>query len=163
MNYAELGSISHGTLRPEDLVDSFNGALRDLLEKNPEMKSTDMDALLIRCDQYLEEDPDNAEDSEEEGSELVSDLEDALSEFVPPCCYFGSHEGDGSDFGFWWNGDQYDDMVKSGEILVVPAGDKVYAEDAIGHQYISFVNDHGNIDLCTFEVEVKTKSVVSIV
>ena len=31
----------------------------------------------------------------------ISDVLDALDECAPEGCYFGPHEGDGSDFGFW--------------------------------------------------------------
>jgi hypothetical protein len=34
-------------------------------------------------------------------SEIIADMMDALNDLAPAGYYFGAHEGDGSDFGFW--------------------------------------------------------------
>lgn len=76
-------SISHGTLRTEDLIESF---------------------MLV-----LEEaDPGTAKEFEETRKTLGDDdaflmdyLWDAMDSLAPHGYYFGAHGGDGSDFGFW--------------------------------------------------------------
>ena len=33
--------------------------------------------------------------------DIQEEIADKLNEYVPDGCYFGAHEGDGSDFGVW--------------------------------------------------------------
>jgi len=83
-NPFHLGTISFGTLRTEDLIRAFAGAL-DQGSK-----------LANRASKF---DPKAA--SDDEAMWLLEDLKNALEETAPPYCYFGAVEGDGSDFGFW--------------------------------------------------------------
>lgn len=88
---AELGSVSTGTLRNEDLIPIFYSLLVDL--------GGDPDILDLAYD------PDRATDEEYFNSEDagwdVAALMDALSDHAPDGAYFGAHPGDGADFGFW--------------------------------------------------------------
>lgn len=94
MKYAEPGSVSHGTLREKDLIEAFTDALEALLERNPDhLYRANMMALMLRAEA--------AQPETDVIAEVIADLMDALEEFAPPNCYFGAHEGDGSDFGFW--------------------------------------------------------------
>jgi hypothetical protein len=80
------GTISHGTLRPEDLIPRFERVLDDL----------DHDELVIL--RYRNEQrPGDSEDKDQ----YLEELEDALNSAAPEGYYFDTHEGDGSDFGFW--------------------------------------------------------------
>ena len=74
------GTVSHGTLRPEDLAPRFEGVLREL---NPK--------LLRRLQ----------DEKSDDLQEYVVGLMDALDMEAPEGYVFGTHEGDGSDFGFW--------------------------------------------------------------
>lgn len=86
------GSISTGTLRSEDLIPVFAATLRELVGKT----ITSYEASIIKeAEGSLEElTPD-------EQDELVGILQDALDDRAPVGLYFGSHKGDGADFGFW--------------------------------------------------------------
>ncbi len=88
----QVGSISTGTLRPQDLIPTFWCAL-DIIDREAARV-----LYTSRIDLRGEDDP--WWDSEEAGS-LLDELIDALNEHAPPYCYFGAHEGDGADFGFW--------------------------------------------------------------
>ena len=107
-NKIEEGTIIHGTLRVEDLVPCFAECLRELLS----LENSDVDAesrsahakLCERVTSSIEKDGDDYFESEDAGHDLA-DLSDALNEHAPDGCYFGSHPGDGADFGFWAHDD----------------------------------------------------------
>ena len=71
MTQFKLGSISTGTLKPEDLAPVF---IEELLSRGVDAGDVpeDMDGLY-----------------------------NALDNICPPFVYFGTLEGDGADFGFW--------------------------------------------------------------
>ena len=85
MKIAEPGSISTGTLLPEDLGSAFLSELRYL-------ESPDFDRLDREWDRDI---------GGEFECEIVDEMIDALNEHAPDGFYFGAHPGDGSDFGFW--------------------------------------------------------------
>ena len=83
---AITGSISHGTLRSQDLGVAFLTTLQIL---DPAAAATlDLVALGIDWDS-------------DEGAELLDSLEEAINETLPEGWHFGAHEGDGSDLGIW--------------------------------------------------------------
>lgn len=139
----QIGSISHGTLRSEDLLHAFADELyylcRDMIVQMADVNATD-DATYQAWqteqnarDKLIEEartvDPDS-----DEASEIVNELIDTLNEFAPAYCYFGNTEGDGSDFGFWPSMDAIDELPRISDPNELPTG-----EDC------AFVNDHGNV------------------
>jgi hypothetical protein len=84
--------VSHGTLRNQDLLAAFGSELRNA----PDV-AWDHLQLAEEADAMLELETYDSED----GSELVNELIDALTAYAPDGCYFGTHPGDGSDFGFY--------------------------------------------------------------
>ena len=80
------GSISHGTLRREDLINTFSNVLTHVFPA---------EAAIISA--WYEQQPGDSEDEEE----LLEKLTSALEESAPEGYRFGAIEGDGSDFGFW--------------------------------------------------------------
>ena len=98
-NTIELGTLIHGTLRDEDLLQAFS----DELARIDEAKFRDV----IKADAHLFAESANltAEEIVEELGEyawdLIWDMQNALSDLAPAGIYFGNIEGDGSDFGFW--------------------------------------------------------------
>lgn len=108
-----VGSISHGTMRPQDLIPAFSDFLSEFGTEEQEQ------AIIRKYSDYaLDEnygltpreilehlatdcvDDDELWDSETAHAYL-EDLFDALNELAPEGYYFGAHPGDGSDYGFW--------------------------------------------------------------
>ena len=96
-------SLSEATMRPEDLIPAFILGIRQI---KPEMESQ----LSSKLD-MIEYDMKVAGYFETEECEY--DLEwlfDTLNELAPEGCYFGSHPGDGSDYGFWEFEEYFDEL-----------------------------------------------------
>ena len=89
-----VGSVISGTLRLQDLIPRFLEVLDD---RAPE-----------KAERFAAEIPDAAGGNDTHpfwasdlAMELYLELIDALNEAAPPGFYFGTHPGDGADFGFW--------------------------------------------------------------
>jgi len=103
------GTISHGTLRTEDLVPTFLNALNFLDERAEfQLVLDNLDVIAMLDVIGLHE---MSEASADRVDMLLSDLFDALDACAPAGFYFGAIEGDGSDFGFWRveDDDDYED------------------------------------------------------
>lgn len=145
MKTAKIGSISHGTLRTEDLLSTFISELEGLMLVNGAYFSdpanrSERDRLnnfiYDGQDCFSEDGTEIDPEKEDLASELVNQsFPDALNQFAPSYCYFGSHEGDGSDIGYWPSMEQIDELpdVENGDEA------KELGEDC------KFVNDHGNV------------------
>ena len=95
------GSVSHATMRPQDLIPTF---MRLLCEHHPNRAAELFfmyPALRKAVEEFDEKDP--WFESEEATCLLNEDIFDALNDCAPEGCYFGSHPGDASDYGFWPN------------------------------------------------------------
>jgi len=125
-----LGSVSSGTLRPEDLIAAFAAALDDLEPRS---------AVAAEAQEY---DPETADP--DVGNLLLEELFEALDDLAPSYCYFGAHDCDGADFGFWPCIDAIDEAIASGELrkiadlAEIPA---TYDGEAL------LVSDHRNMTL----------------
>jgi hypothetical protein len=146
MNVAAIGSISTGTLRAEDLLDSFSRELENLVQCNAD------DAGIAEEDSYMKliTDAHEVDPESYEASELVDELADALNDFAPAYCYFGAHPGDSADFGFWLDENMSDDFdgLKVSDTSEVPAD---YSGEVL------HINDHGNMALYVAEKGVLTE------
>lgn len=87
----EVGSVSSGTLIVWDLVKAFAAELHRLDPSN----------RLIGL--YLEYDSGARPRTKYNEQYMWEDLFKALEGLAPSGMYFGAHEGDGSDFGFWYD------------------------------------------------------------
>lgn len=83
----EGGTVSHGTMREEDLIPAFTDVLGVL------------DPLAAAYVHRICEPEEGSNDPEF----VLEELFDQLDEWAPEGYYFGAHPGDGSDFGFWQN------------------------------------------------------------
>ena len=127
-----IGSISSGTMRKEDLIPTFLYELRNRKPLRREHRTLAREIEeRIELEDYYE--------SEESTYDLES-LFDALGEYSPEYFYFGSHPGDGSDYGWWLSESFEDDFdgLKVSDLSEVPS-------DHCGE--ILVVNDHGNMTL----------------
>ena len=128
MTEFQLGSISTGTLRTEDLLPAFVSALEALGGaidtgdwNDPEQATWDMEALT-----------------------------DALQTLCPPFVYFGTLEGDGSDFGFWPDMDSLGEAMQRMGMARGESDEERLEEDGI----IVQVSDHGNVTVMDMERNV---------
>lgn len=146
IKFASIGSVCHGSLRTEDLLSDFSDELDWQIRRNGEFFSQPenfplrdkLASLVGRAqDCFSDDGKDIREEKQDEAEELVNeDLVNALNtHFAPPYVCFGSHQGDGSDFGFWpdWSSIEELETVEDGESASI-AGDDCKA-----------VNDHGNV------------------
>jgi hypothetical protein len=148
MIYASFGEISHGTLRPEDLIPTFATELEYHIQRNAAEWCSDegraiRDGLLKLAHdaQAIEFDGDEQPDPETIG-DMICSLEDELDTFAPRYAYFSANEGDGSCFGFWLSPqfteeDDFDGLRVS-DLSDIPDN---YEGEAL------VVNDHGNMTL----------------
>lgn len=97
---AEEGkSLSHATMRLQDLIPTFMDTLKRLWHNRWLDLICEYPSLRKAVEEFDEKDP--WFESEEATCLLNEDIFDALNECAPEGCYFGSHPGNGSDYGFW--------------------------------------------------------------
>lgn len=130
-----IGSISHGTLKTDDLLEAFGWELQHIESVTAEHLELARKARELSHAYSFASDDITAGD-EDHAADLVHDLQDALQEYAPPFCYFGSTEGDGSDFGFWPSMDEIEELPR--------VSDPNEVEKHLGEP-CAFVNDHGNV------------------
>jgi hypothetical protein len=98
-------SVIHGTLRNQDLIPAF---LEAVLQLDPDTP----------IPEELREAPQDNDDHEwwytETAYWVLEHLDNKLNDHAPDGYYFGAHDGDGSDFGFWRMIDE-ERMEKSGQ------------------------------------------------
>lgn len=161
---ATFGSVSSATLRPEDLIPAFVQALDEIREHiaapgpttEPPAETAERARIVSKLDDFLGgiESRVSTEDegSYYEGEEAEFDLEELqtkLGEFAPPFGYFGTAEGDGAEFGFWFDRDGFNEACEDGSVLKINAGDEWPNPIPDGTYYVAEVSDHGNVTLYT--------------
>ena len=131
----EIGSISTGTLRPEDLLPTF---ARELERHAP-------DHALVTAANAIQVYDDGG------ASELINEIQAELQNYCPPFVTFGTLEGDGADFGFWPDMDSLEEALIDpewtlidGELYRIPRDEAVLVH----------VNDHGNVTVMDLERNV---------
>lgn len=98
--FLELGSVSSGTLKPEDLIPAFHDALKWVSPSSARECRVEYRDVFRWLNRHG--DLDGAPEDVAEGAGwVVDDLTDRLGNVCPPFTHFGSHMGDGADFGVW--------------------------------------------------------------
>ena len=92
-------TVIHGTHRACDLVPAFLDVIKDTPEYQQIMMSNAEHLNVVS-------DPTALDDDERWESEYMTyflneELFEVLDSYAPDGYYFGSHIGDGSDFGYW--------------------------------------------------------------
>jgi hypothetical protein len=88
-------SVSSATMRAEDLIPKFIAAIRSIEGESIESQ---LESKLL----YIENESAKEGYYESENSQYDLDwLFDTLDALAPERFYFGSHPGNGSDYGFW--------------------------------------------------------------
>ena len=141
----QLGSISTGTLRPEDLIPAFNNALTQM-----------HDGHYCDIDEMMNDEAGNAAEfgkqpsNDELQRRVVDRLMDELQDACPPFVYFGTLEGDGADFGFWPDMDRLEEEMRSTTSDFQADNCWTLADDGV----IVNVSDHGNVTVMDMERNV---------
>jgi hypothetical protein len=142
-NEYPIGSLSHGTMREEDLIPDFVYDLKQYARRGSrigDVSAKQRKAHRDLCHEISERtESEGYYDSEDAGYDLES-LFDALQEYAGPYFYFGAHPGDGSDYGFWLSEDfeREFDGLKVSDTSEIPGN---YRGEVL------HVNDHGNMTL----------------
>lgn len=125
-----IGTVSHGTLRTEDLMGAF---LYELT-----WQGVPRTAAMNDADDMLQRWEDGEPDGGHEfAPDVLEALQDELNATAPDYVYFGAHEGDGSDFGYWPSWDALEEDKRCGLALEV----------ASAPEYIAVISDHRNVTL----------------
>jgi hypothetical protein len=127
-----IGSVSSGTMRPEDLIPEF---IYELRRQKP--LSRGIRRELRSIEKEMEQEDFYEQDA---ASYALEYLFDTLDTFSPEGFYFGAHPGDGADYGFWLSESFVEDFdgLKVDDLSEVPKG---FTGSVLQ------VNDHGNISL----------------
>jgi len=148
----EIGSVSSGTLREEDLISAFYNELEYYRPGTAKKIRKDYKKIFDFLDSqdypdfndypYTEEYSEN--DLNDDYHYCIEELINELDALSPPYFYFGTNEADLADFG-WWFLDLYEilDWNRDNTISVSDLND--IPKDFVGDVFE--VNDHGNVSL----------------
>jgi hypothetical protein len=153
MTQFQLGSISHGTLRTQDLLPVFLETFMALGGNVP---------ADLECGSYIEylnwPNPETTACDEDDkfwaSEDAMWDMEaltDGLNNLCPSFVYFGTLEGDGSDFGFWVDRDALDEAITQHD---VPNPDRDGCQVLEDYNVIVQVSDHGNVTMMDMDQNV---------
>ena len=127
----QLGSISTGTLRTQDLLEAFHSTI-----------AASGTPPALAEDGYIDGgEPYSA-------GELLEVYTEQLESLCPPFVYFGTLEGDGADFGFW------PDIETIQEIVNIAECDASQGISCPDDGVIVQVSDHGNVTVTDMERNV---------
>jgi hypothetical protein len=149
MRNAIVGSISHGTMKTEDLISRFCDEIA--------YQDGAPSSLTLACLWWQDETPaeEDEEDHQERGDFLVERLVDDLNRRAPAYCYFGAHEGDGADYGYWLSSEALEEAIEQSE-PGDESGEYVNVDDGVR----IVVSDHGNVSVYNLSDGTEVLSIV---
>jgi hypothetical protein len=99
---AAVGTISHGTMKTQDLLRAFASELERLTGGGDPIDPVMGSGLVSDAREWAKRlDGDPSLDDVDCADDILNDVANALDAFAPEGCYFGPHYGDESDWGFW--------------------------------------------------------------
>lgn len=142
MNNTNIGSCFSGSVKMDDILDGVVTELEWAQNKYGNHLSlpenSDIKNKLNNLIGEIQDFDRNFDNDYETGNELIGKGFDFLSIYcAKPYCYFGAHAGNGSDFGFWPDMEQINDLP--------------FVSDSEDYKEI---NDHGNITVYSFDGKV---------
>ena len=151
MSQFQLGSISTGTLRTQDLLPVF---LETFIALGGNVPSD------LECGSYIEylnwPNPEttacNEDDKFWDSEDAMWDMEaltNVLNNLCPPFVYFGTLEGDGADFGFWPDMEALNEAMQNMG-MASESDEEILAEEGV----IVQVSDHGNVTVMDIDRNV---------
>jgi hypothetical protein len=144
MTQIKIGTVSEGTIKPQDLIPCFVDVLTAGGGK--------VSLSLWFSRGFREMIGDDDHDYWESGA-CQADLDslfDALDQIAPDYCRFSAHPDDGADFGFWPDLESLDQSVVDGETIKINDLADL-PDDLDGFQHVMLVTDHGNVTLYTID------------
>ena len=144
----QLGSISTGTLRNQDLIPAMLNTLDTLVDKGT-LECTCKKLECLELVEYWNGHSGEVVCADEDSDYWQSDnssydlevLTDALQECCPPYVHFGTNEGDGADFGFWPDMDRLTADLFWGSYRYKNEEYQLLPDEGI----LVHINDHGNV------------------
>lgn len=154
-----IGTISEGTLRPEDIVPELLYLGRNLRMSRADRKTfAEIERSVSRFEEPDEDDPDGDYGYQE----VLDELYALLDNYCPDFCYLGSTEGDGACIGVWLVSDFRQQIEDEGGLVTPDAnGATMIPSSHIG--YVLAVSDHGNATLMWKAKNGRTRVLWSIV
>jgi hypothetical protein len=105
----KTGTVSHGTMREEDLIPAFMSVLDSEAPDRAAKIRDEFGAYFVeQCCTPLGMEYPGIGDTNNRGW-LLEAIWDAMEAIAPVGMHFGAIEGDGSDYGFWADEDEDDD------------------------------------------------------
>lgn len=123
--YLPIGSVSWGTMQVDDLIPRFLHALKTV---DPARGA------------QLEAESETLADEEDHDYFTWETLFDALNDYAPPYTSFGSHDGDGSDYGIWISHESIEEALENEELRPMRKGESFVPGDTD----VVLVDDSGN-------------------
>lgn len=127
-----IGALSSGSFHMEDLLNAASEGLKTLI---------DFGYATQHELQTLIDDAEGVDSDDDDAADVLDDVVRAIEEHTPPYVYYGGHEGDPTDVGFWISWESVEDDRRSGELMEYDDVTPSYSGLAID------VNDHGNATL----------------
>ncbi|MFD6934689.1 hypothetical protein ACFWAP_00840 [Streptomyces goshikiensis] len=97
--WEHAGTVSFGTLRNEDLLHAFAGALEDIAPRR--LRQIVFQDVIAESEYDVNKWVADVLQDDMHAGRLLDELSSALNDVAPVTYYFGTLEGDAAHFGFW--------------------------------------------------------------